>query len=68
MEAWNELSCDQDLGKEDLGTFFLILCEESYPQKTDWKEAHEMSRPWMGHKVGLIRWVPFLTYGYLTCL
>lgn len=42
MEAWNKLSFSQDLGKKDLGTFFLTLNQESYPQKKDWSEAHEI--------------------------
>lgn len=32
MEAWNKLSFSLDQGKEDLGTFVLTSCEESYPQ------------------------------------
>lgn len=42
MEAWNKLSSSQDLGKEDLGTYFLTLSQESYPQKKDWSETHEI--------------------------
>lgn len=42
VEAWDKLSVGQDLGKEDLGTFFLVLCQGPYPRKKDWKDAREI--------------------------